>query len=263
MPDAAEQVARRGEYLSNSIHDWPGIRIATRAAPPPGGDWEAAPLDPCFLQDKAPGFPPALAFDKLAFRTGWRDRDHYLVMEGIGGADVSHAHLDVNAVTRLNHLGRHLLVSNGYGRRVGVMNAAKRFSTRVRGPDDHNMLILRRDGDVVADNPPLSALLQRGRRGPVFHLPSVNPDDMHGLATLLAATRGDRAYTVARPAAGYAVIRGPHADCGGIRIEGAGMDIRIAADACTIRFEPLPELPAELQAWQGGRAEAGRRERCR
>ena len=132
--------------------------------PASSGDWEFLPLDPQFMEDFAGDFPPAYAFDKMAFRTGWEDDDHYLLLEGVGNKDISHAHLELNGIVRLNHLGRHWLVSNGYGKHVDVSNASKAFSSRVLGPEDHNMLVLKRDGEVVVDFPVCAAMLQRGRQ---------------------------------------------------------------------------------------------------
>ena len=148
----------------------PGIRRGSRAGQPaPSGDWEFLPLDPRFMEDYARDFPPAYAFDKLAFRTGWQEEDHYLLFEGVGNKNISHAHVELNAIVRLNHLGRHWLVSNGYGRRAKLSNVAESFSSRIRGPEDHNMLVLRRDGEIVDDFPVCSAMLQRGRQSHLLH----------------------------------------------------------------------------------------------
>jgi hypothetical protein len=58
-------------------------------------------------------------------------------------------------------------VSNGYGKRVYERNvtSAKAFSGRVRGPEDHNNLVLRRGGEIVRELPVCSALLQQGQSG--------------------------------------------------------------------------------------------------
>ncbi len=125
-----------------------GIRHADAGTSPKAQAWELLPLDPKFMDLFCPGFPPEYAFDKLVFRTGWGDTDHFVMMEGVGNeaGDVSHSHNELNGITRLNHLGRHWVVSNGYGRRVGLSNVSQSFNTRVRGPEDHNMLVLRRTG---------------------------------------------------------------------------------------------------------------------
>ncbi|MBI2950554.1 hypothetical protein HYY27_00595, partial [bacterium] len=99
------------------------------------------------------------------FRTGWGEEDHYLLFEGVGNQKVSHSHNELNGIVRLNHLGRHWVVSNGNGRRAGVTNVNVSFNTRIRGPEDHNMLVLRRDGETVRDLPVCCALLQRGQSG--------------------------------------------------------------------------------------------------
>jgi hypothetical protein len=166
---ASEGFSRHPDFLPSPVLDLPGLRLGRAGSPPLVGDWECAPLEPMFLDERAPGFPRTLAFDKLAFRTGWGDDDQYLLFEGVGNQAVSHSHNDVNGIVRLNHLGRHWVVSNGYGRRVGVTNVAESFATRIRGPEDHNMLVLRREGQVVRDLPVCSALLQRGRQGPVLY----------------------------------------------------------------------------------------------
>lgn len=140
-----------------------GLRLGRKVSEPPPRRWESIPLEPRFIDDFAPGFPVGYAFDKMAYRTGWGDDDHYLMIEGVGSKNISHSHNDANGITRLNHLGRHWLVSNGYGRRVGITNVSKSFSSRVQGPDDHNMLVLHRGGEMVADLPPLCAKLQLGR----------------------------------------------------------------------------------------------------
>src|SRR5690606_19624342 len=101
-------------------------------------------------------------FDKLAFRTGWKEDDQYLLYEGLGNKSVSHSHLEINGIVRLNHLGRHWLVSNGYGRRRGLKNVSQSFSTRVRGPFDHNMLVFHQDDAVIDQMPFCSQMVQRG-----------------------------------------------------------------------------------------------------
>ena len=177
--------------LADPVYDWLGDEVFKRAPtfmpasatgsipairrgggggrPAPSGDWEFVPVDERFIEDYATGFPTALAFDKLAFRTGWADEDHYLLFEGVGNKTISHAHLELNGIVRLNHMGRHWLVSNGYGRRVTQSNVANSFSSRIRGPEDHNMLVLERDGEVVDDFPVCAAMLQRGRQSDLLY----------------------------------------------------------------------------------------------
>lgn len=166
---ARESFARRSEYLGNPIHGIPGIRGIYEGRPPQGGGWELMRLEPRFREEYAPGFPQELAFDKLAFRTGWEEDDQYLLLEGVGNLNISHAHNEVNGIVRLNHLGRHWVVSNGYGRRAGMSNVNESFNTRIRGPEDHNMLVLQKEGEMVRDLPVCSALLQQGQQGNLLY----------------------------------------------------------------------------------------------
>lgn len=186
---AGEAFARSPHFesLTAPVHAFPGIRLTRSPAPPPAGDWECIPLDPLFAADYAPGFPHRFAFDKLAFRTGWTEADQYLLLEGIGSKKVSHAHNEVNGIVRYNHLGRHWIVSNGYGRQVGITNVARSFNTRVLGPEDHNMLVLTRSGQIVRELPVCSALLQRGRRGRLLYSTSalLNYGGTHWFRTLI------------------------------------------------------------------------------
>ena len=158
---AHESFERQHHYLPLPL----GIRRTHGGASPRVRSWELLPLDPRFIQQFCPGFPEEYAFDKLVFRTGWSDDDHYIMLEGVGNQKISHSHNELNSITRLNHLGRHWIVSNGYGRLAGLTNVAKSFSTRVRGPEDHNMLVLNRDGQIVRELPVCSALVQRGQAG--------------------------------------------------------------------------------------------------
>jgi len=167
---ASEGFARGPQFIFGPIHGFPGIRLARCPAPAASGGWELAPLDPQFREERAPGFPDAFAFDKLAFRTGWRSDDHYLLLEAVNAnKGTSHAHYESNGIVRLNHLERHWVVSNGYGRRVGVTDVTKSFSTRELGPVDHNVLVLQRNGEISRFMPPFSALLQSGRRGGLLY----------------------------------------------------------------------------------------------
>jgi len=156
-----ESFERQHHYLPLPM----GIRRKHAWASPQVRVWELLPLDPRFIEQFCPGFPEEYAFDKLVFRTGWSDDDHYVMLEGVGNQDISHSHNELNGITRLNHLGRHWIVSNGYGRLAGLTNVAQSFSTRVRGPEDHNMLVLKRDGQIVRELPVCSALVQRGQAG--------------------------------------------------------------------------------------------------
>jgi hypothetical protein len=166
---AHESFARRPEYLGNPLHGIPGIRGIFEGRPPQGGGWELMRLEPRFREEYAPGFPQELVFDKLAFRTGWGEDDQYLLLEGVGNLDISHAHNEVNGIVRLNHLGRHWVVSNGYGRRTGMSNVNESFNTRIRGPEDHNMLVLQKEGEIVRDLPVCNMLLQQGQQGKLLY----------------------------------------------------------------------------------------------
>ena len=168
-----EAFARNRHYLLPRVAGMPGLRrgdpgaTAQTGAAPSSNAWELVPLDAEFAKTYCPEFPQAYAFDKLAFRTGWTDDDQYVLLEGVGNQAISHGHNEVNGIVRLNHLGRHWVVSNGYGRRAGVTNVRDSFNTRVRGPEDHNMLVLRRGGEIVRGLPVCSALLQRGQTGDI------------------------------------------------------------------------------------------------
>ena len=157
--------ARQRDYLPSALDCFTDVRRPYSGSEPQTHVWENLPLDPKFTAEFCPDFPPEHAFDKLAFRTGWGEDDHYLLFEGVGNQTVSHSHNELNGIVRLNHLGRHWVVSNGYGRLAGMTNVARSFSTRIRGPEDHNMLVLRRDGDSVRDLPACNALLQQGQVG--------------------------------------------------------------------------------------------------
>ena len=162
---ANEAFTREPQFLPSPTSGITGIRREALGTGPEVGTWETVPLDGHFIEDFAPGFPQDYAFDKLAFRTGWSDDDQYLLLEGVGNREISHSHLENNGIVRLNHLGRHWVVSNGYGRRVDLKNVAQSFSTRIRGPEDHNVLVLRRGGEVVDELPLCNALLQKGQSG--------------------------------------------------------------------------------------------------
>jgi hypothetical protein len=169
-----EMFRREHHYTRSPSQGIPGIRAACgETDSPKTGVWEQAPLDPRFREEYCGGFPEAHAFDKLAFRSGWADDDHYLLFEGVGNGKISHSHNDVNGIVRLNHLDRHWVVSNGYGRRAGVTNINTSFNTRVRGPEDHNMLVLLKDGAIVDDLPPCSGLLQKGQVGDLAYATGV------------------------------------------------------------------------------------------
>lgn len=167
---AGEAFRRRPSDLSSALYEFPGLNLGACPPPPVSPDWERAPVDLTFLKDVAPALPPEAAFDKLAFRTGWGEDDQYLLLEGITSG-VSHAHNETNGIVRYNHRGRHWLVSNGYGKRIGLTNASTAYSSRELGPVDHNMLVLRREGKIVTDLP-MALLLQSGRQGRLLYATS-------------------------------------------------------------------------------------------
>ncbi len=167
---AGEGFRREPRYTGKELHDYPGIRLHQEANPPESGEWENRPLDENFMNDFAPDFPHEFAFDKLAFRTGWNDEDQYLLLEGVGEINkISHAHYETNGIVRLNHLGRHWIVSNGYGKRIGVKDRSKAFSSRQLGPLDHNMLILKDEEGKIVRDLPMNALIQLGQEKDILY----------------------------------------------------------------------------------------------
>lgn len=158
---AYESFRRQHHYLPLPT----GIRRNYRGEAPPSHVWELLPLDPKFIKQFCPGFPQEYAFDKLVFRTGWADDNHFIMLEGVGNQEISHSHNELNGIVRLNHLGRHWIVSNGYGRLAGLTNVNESFNTRVLGPEDHNMLVLKRNGEIVRKLPVCNTLLRIGQVG--------------------------------------------------------------------------------------------------
>lgn len=147
-----------------------GLHTADIGDPPATGCWEFLPLDDQFIEDYI-GARPSKGeyFDKMAMRSGWTDDAQYILLEGVGCRSISHSHVDPNSIARMNHLGRHWLVSNGYGRRAGINNVRDSFSSRIRGPEDHNMLVLQRSGATVEDTPPACIQVCRSQDGPLLH----------------------------------------------------------------------------------------------
>ncbi|MFA5864080.1 MAG: hypothetical protein WC975_05265 [Phycisphaerae bacterium] len=151
-------------YLTPVFFALTGLRRSEPGTMPPCGTWETAQMDPQALRQYAPGFARRYAFDKMAYRTGWNPQDQYLIFNGFGNLSISHSHNELNGIVRLNHLGRHWLVSNGYGKKPGISNASKSYYGRELGPEDHNMLVLKQGGEVVKDLPPACALLTAGSK---------------------------------------------------------------------------------------------------
>jgi len=98
----------------------PELAVGFTAAPP------AAPIDECF--------------DKLCIRTGWRENDDYLLVDGLGGAlhifdrkiDCTHAYDDAAAVLEYSRFGLAGLVSED--------------SLVLTDPEDHTAVTVTRDG---------------------------------------------------------------------------------------------------------------------
>lgn len=122
--------------------------------------WQLMHLDTAFAQRNAVTGPPEEWFDKLSWRSGWNPESSYLALEGIGNQKISHAHNEASGILRMNLGGRIWLVSNGYGKRAGIVSAGKAFSTRQRGPEELNMLVARDADSGTALLPPVNALLR-------------------------------------------------------------------------------------------------------
>lgn len=148
-------------YLDNYAF-FGGLNRNDELQEPESGQWEFHPLDPAFRRDFAPGVEAGQGLDKAVFRTGWRDADQYLCFEGVGNNGFSHGHAELNTVVRYNHCGRHWIVSNGYGCSSEIKDITERFVRRSLGPDGHNMLVIRRAGEIVRTLPPAAALLEIG-----------------------------------------------------------------------------------------------------
>jgi len=121
--------------------------------------WQLIPLDPTFAKKHAVAGPPEEHFDKLAWRSGWQTKSAYLALEGIGNQSVSHAHNEAGGILRMNLGGRIWLVSNGYGRRAGIVDANKAYAARQLGPEELNMLVVRDADTGTSVLPPVNALL--------------------------------------------------------------------------------------------------------
>lgn len=132
------------------------------------GDWEVMPVDPLFGYEFSFEGPSEKWFDKVCLREAWQPDAFYLAIEGIGaGNGISHGHHEVNGIVRANFGGRCWLVSNGYGKRIGVYSAGQAWMTRQTGPIDHNMLIMRNAGEGKPILPPVNALLIDRRMDPI------------------------------------------------------------------------------------------------
>jgi len=160
--------------IPNSVRNFSGLHRSCQAQAFEGEPgWELMPLDPAFGPKLNLAGAPELRFDKLAWRSGWKTCSSYLALEGIGNETVSHAHNEANGILRMNFGGRIWAVSNGYGR-AAIADAAKAFSSRQRGPEEHNMIIVRDPESGKAVLPPVNALLVDHGTSPLpFSLTSV------------------------------------------------------------------------------------------
>ena len=138
--------------------------------------WMKIPLDHKFAMARPLAGPAAKQFDKLAWRSGWSPDSTYLALEGIGNESIAHSHNEANSILRLNLGGRIWLVNNGYGRSDDIKAAQARFQTRNRGPEDHNMLIVRSPETNAIVLPPPNALLLDSSDGPVPYSITEMPD---------------------------------------------------------------------------------------
>lgn len=163
---AREMSRQNPRYLLESVYMLTGLRSAASGRKPRCAIWEKAPLEDSHLIKNVAPRLRSVAFDRLAWRTGWAAGDQYLLVDGFGiGHDrITHAHQSANGILRYNHLGRHWLISNGYGRRMGDKNVARSFREREAGPQDHNMLVLMQDG-APAKNISPAALMALGCHG--------------------------------------------------------------------------------------------------
>ncbi len=155
--------------IAAATHGFTGLVMSDATNPPAvSGDWDTMPIDPLFAREFNFKGPAEQMFDKVCLRTGWQPDAFYLAMEGVGsGNGISHSHHEVNAVVRANFGGRMWLVSNGYGKQIGLNLAAKAFSSRQIGPVDHNMLLLKNDNADAPVLPPVNALLIDHHKGSV------------------------------------------------------------------------------------------------
>lgn len=165
------------DYITRSTCTLSGLRMNRQGKKPECGRWERAELDKYFHRDYASEVSIEYTFDKMALRSGWEEKDQYILLEGVGNSTISHSHNETNSIVRYNHKGRHWLVSNGYGKPIGELNVSKSFEGRQRGPADHNMLVFEQTDDDAAVIPPFcSILLYSGASGNLNYLTSVLPN---------------------------------------------------------------------------------------
>jgi len=148
---------RKGPVHVLAAPNWlPANRRVVKTRKPKTPQLDRMPLDDPIRREHAPHIFKREAFDKIAFRENWGRNAQYLLLDGYSAG--SHIHRDQNAIIRFNQLGRIWIVDNGYGKKPGVTNAIRGFSTRELGPEDHNTLIFVRKGGETALPPPLCSL---------------------------------------------------------------------------------------------------------
>jgi len=138
--------------------------------------WMKISLDPHFGGGRSLTGPASKQFDKLTWRSGWTPDSAYLAIEGVGNESIAHSHNEANSILRMNLEGRIWLVNNGYGRRDDIKGAQARFATRNRGPEDHNMLIVRSPETNSPILPPPNCLLEDRSDGPIPYSITEMPD---------------------------------------------------------------------------------------
>jgi hypothetical protein len=148
--------------IAPAFRGFTGLHHAERGVPFSGPvGWMQIPLDRLFAKARPLHGPANEQFDKLSWRSGWNPDSTYIALEGIGNEQVAaHTHNESNSILRMNLGGRIWLVNNGYGRRDDLKDAQALFATRKRGPEEHNMLIVRSQTDGTPVLPPPNALLR-------------------------------------------------------------------------------------------------------
>lgn len=159
--------------------------------------WSTVLLDEFFARQHDVTGTRSETFDKLCWRSGWEMNSQYLVLEGVGNVTLSHAHNEANGILRMNLAGRIWLFTNGYGRRAGIVDSAKSFRLRNRGPEDLNMLVVRAEGTGEPARPPFNATLKDHSEYP-FPCSVTELTDYYGLDW--------RRYILLLPEAGMIVL---------------------------------------------------------
>lgn len=161
----AGAIAGQRMMLPGFLGELFGNRRIEPGDPPEPPAVTVVPLDDHIRQASAPNFPARYTFDKVALRGGWEPEAEYLLVDGYSLG--SHFHYDQNAIIRFAARGRLWLVDNGYGKPSGEARAGIAFSSRQRGPQDHNTLLVYTDEGQLALPAPFSALLASVCAGPL------------------------------------------------------------------------------------------------